>query len=445
MLQFISAALASVLLSVVVPVTTTPQPDNSGRLADRQFLVTTPLGSGYARYFGTSSLDGDPAVTRAIVIVHGVLRDADYYYDTGVIAADAAHALNATLVIAPQFVEREDLSGHTVSPATLYWAGTWPGGSDAVAPAPISTYDVFDAIVARLSDSKRFPKLREIVIAGHSAGGQIVQRYAVVGKSPGLDRGARIPVHLIVSNPSSYFYFTDWRPIPQSHCPDFDEWRYGLKGAPRYVTGTAAQLEARYVTRHVTYLMGTADTDPNEDDLDRSCGGESQGPNRFTRAKFYIAYIGRRHPGGTAQDYAFVENVPHDNRRMFASACGLAAIFGGSRAACAEAGGVGSSSPMAGDDPPAAPPVYPGAVASKRPAGVGFKVPPAQARTYATSDDFAKVRSWYRARLGAVQEVHQPGMEESEDAFLVGQGAGALVVFVQRYQGKTWIIIGPPM
>jgi pimeloyl-ACP methyl ester carboxylesterase len=204
--------LAWMLLGVVVvPVTTTPQPDNAGRLADREFLVSTPLGSGYARYFGTSSLDGDASVTRALIIVHGVLRDADYYYDTGVIAAAAGHALDQTLVIAPQFVERSELQGHALSPLTLYWNSKWPGGSDAVSPAPISTYDVFDAMIARLSDARRFPKLREIVLAGHSAGGQIVQRYAVVGRSPQLDRGARIPVHLVVSNPSSYFYFTDWR------------------------------------------------------------------------------------------------------------------------------------------------------------------------------------------------------------------------------------------
>lgn len=334
------AALAATLYGVTVPVTTTPQPDNSGRLADREFLVRTALGQGYARYFGTVSLDGDATVTRAIVVVHGVLRDADYYYDTGIIAADAAHALNDTVVIAPQFVEKSDLAGHAVSPQTLYWSSQWPGGSDAIAPAPISTYDVFDAIVARLSDPTRFPRLREIVIAGHSAGGQIVQRYAVVGKARQLD-GGRLPVRLIVSNPSSYLYFTDWRPDPQPNCGDFNAWRYGLRGAPRYVTGSAAELEARYVRRHIVYLMGTADVNPKEEDLDRTCGGEAQGPYRFARANFYIAYVGRRHPEGTAQTYAFVKGVPHDNRRMFTSDCGLAAIFGGNVSSCAAQGRIG--------------------------------------------------------------------------------------------------------
>ena len=318
---------------------------NSGRLADREFLIQTPRGSGYARYFGTSSLDGDASVTRAIIVVHGVLRDADYYYDTGVIAADAAHLLGDTLVIAPQFVEKSDLAGHAVSPQTLYWDSNWPGGSDALSPAPISTYDVFDAMIARLSDAQRFPKLREIIVAGHSAGGQIVQRYAVVGKAPQLDASARVAVRLVVSNPSSYFYFTDWRPYPPHDCSDYDAWRYGLRDAPRYVTGTAGELEAQFVNRRVIYLMGTADTNPNEEDLDRTCGGEAQGPYRFARAKYFIAYIGGRHPGGTAQRYAFVEGVGHDNRRMFTSACGIALIFGGSTASCAAAGRVDARAP----------------------------------------------------------------------------------------------------
>ena len=246
MKRALTAALTLCLIGVVpVPVTTTPQPDNPAVSRTVQFLVQTPRGSGYARYFGTSSLEGDRTVTRAIVIVHGVLRDADYYYDTGVIAANAAHILDDTFVIAPQFVEKGDLAGHMVSPQTLYWSSQWPGGSDALAPAPISTYDVFDAMIARLSDARRFPKLREIIVAGHSAGGQIVQRYAIVGKAPQLDAGAGLPVRLIVSNPSSYLYFSDWRPDPPRACPSFNAWRYGLRNAPRYVSGTAPRSSRR--------------------------------------------------------------------------------------------------------------------------------------------------------------------------------------------------------
>lgn len=91
------------------------------------------------------------------------------------------------------------------------------------------------------------------------------------------------------------------------------------------------------------------------------------------------------------------------------------------------------------------PPVYPGAVAGTRPAGVGFMTPPPQAKAYVTSDDFATVRAWYRARLDGASEVQQPGMEKTEDAFLIGSGASATVVLVQSYEGRTWIVIGPPI
>jgi len=93
----------------------------------------------------------------------------------------------------------------------------------------------------------------------------------------------------------------------------------------------------------------------------------------------------------------------------------------------------------------AAAPVYPGAVASARPAGVALKAPPSGSKTYVTSDDFGKVKSWYKAHLGGAAEMAQPGMEKTEDAFLVGHGPSATVVMVQSYKGKTWIVIGRPM
>jgi pimeloyl-ACP methyl ester carboxylesterase len=336
MIHYLTFVLAFALAAVVPA--ETPQPQNSGPLADKAFTVNAVMGSGSARYFGTGSLDGDKTATRALIIVHGLLRDAGYYFDTARKSVAAAH-LDNVLVISPQFVEKEDIQGHDVPADTLYWSGGWPGGSDAIAPAKVSTYDVFDAMIARLSDRARFPNLREIALVGHSAGGQIVQRYAVVGQAPQLDGGS-IPVHLVVSNPSSYFYFDDWRPVPQRSCSSFDKWRYGISGAPRYVYGSASELEARYVTRHVTYLLGTADTDPNQDDLDKSCGGEAQGAFRFERGKNFIAYIKRRHPEGTSQDFAYVEGVGHDNRKMFTSACGLATIFGPEVAKCDATGKV---------------------------------------------------------------------------------------------------------
>nr|GFC73418.1 hypothetical protein [Tanacetum cinerariifolium] len=54
-------------------------------------------------------------------------------------------------------------------------------GSKATGVKPISSFVVIDHILKRLSDSKLFPNLKEIVIAGHSGGAQVVQRYALIG------------------------------------------------------------------------------------------------------------------------------------------------------------------------------------------------------------------------------------------------------------------------
>lgn len=90
-------------------------------------------------------------------------------------------------------------------------------------------------------------------------------------------------------------------------------------------------------------------------------------------------------------------------------------------------------------------PIYPGAAAAARPAGVTLKAPPAKVKTYATSDAFTKVKAWYQAHLKGSMELQQPGMQKTEDAFLVGNGPSGYVVMVRSYQGRTWIIIGPPM
>jgi hypothetical protein len=89
-------------------------------------------------------------------------------------------------------------------------------------------------------------------------------------------------------------------------------------------------------------------------------------------------------------------------------------------------------------------PVYPGAVPGTRPQGVGLKTPPPQVKAYSTPADFATVKAWYQAHLRDASELQQPGMEKTEDAFLVGSTGSGVVVMIQSYQGKTWILIGPP-
>lgn len=300
-------------------------------IAPERMTVATPAGSGEIPLF----LSADwthvlPGVRRAVIVIHGIDRDAAVTM-RGVESARlaAGTAGEAVLIIVPQFLVSVDVRTFGLPETILRWGiDAWSEGSPALGPASVSSYDVLDAILRRLADPAILPDLREVVLAGHSAGGQMVQRYAAVAKDSPLLAARGIHVRYVVANPSSYLYFSSDRPRPEdaAFCPAFNRWRYGLTGAPRYA-GSTNGLEARYVTRHVVYLLGTADNDPNHIALDRSCAAEAQGPYRLARGEAFFAYLKARHPDMATQHLALVAGVGHSSTRMFRSVWGMAALF----------------------------------------------------------------------------------------------------------------------
>lgn len=295
-------------------------------VAPNTMTVHGPTGTGVLRlYLSRDWSHPLPEITRAVIVLHGRLRDADVYYRSAQAALAASGQGASTLLVAPQFLAARDLAAHDLPATTLHWGLiAWEGGGDAQGPAPLSSFDALDAIVKRLGDRRIFPHLAHIVIAGHSGGGQVVQRYAVLARSIG-----RIAPRYVVANPSSYAYFSADRPEPvdAAACPRFNRWKYGLEDLPRYAgDARPAALERAYVARDVIYLLGTADTDPHHPALDKSCMAEAQGAYRLARGEAYVAYLKRRHPD-LRQRLWTVPGVGHDGDKMLTSACGLAALF----------------------------------------------------------------------------------------------------------------------
>jgi pimeloyl-ACP methyl ester carboxylesterase len=266
------------------------------------------------------------------------LRNADVYLRSGQLAQrNAGAAAEGTLLVVPQFLAGIDIPAHGLPPETLRWGLiSWQGGEDAEGPAPISSFDALDAIVARLADARLFPALRAIVVAGHSGGGQVAQRYATIGQAEtalGASRG-RVALRYVVANPSSYAWPGPERPDGQvgfalpAGCPGYDAWKYGYAGLPRYAGGVAAAgLEEAYLARDVVYLVGQADVDPMHSALDRTCPAALQGPHRLGRGRAFFAYLLARHPDGVAHRLLEVPGVGHDSAGMFGSACGRSALF----------------------------------------------------------------------------------------------------------------------
>jgi pimeloyl-ACP methyl ester carboxylesterase len=180
-------AIASLLASAVASAQT-PVPPPVAAVVDGRFAVG---GAQLPMFVSQDWSQQSPSVRRVVVIVHGYERNAADY---------ARYILDAqppdgTLVVAPQFLAAEDISEHHLPDTVLRWQHElWAGGNPADGPAPLSAFDVLDALLARLADRTAFPNLETVVLAGFSAGGQLVQRYAIVGRGELQFAGA--PRHL---------------------------------------------------------------------------------------------------------------------------------------------------------------------------------------------------------------------------------------------------------
>ncbi|WP_455885284.1 alpha/beta hydrolase [Pseudomonas spelaei] len=271
-----------------------------------------------------------PGVTRALIIVHGRLRNAQTYLHSGVEAAQRAAVGAGTLVIAPQFLNESDVKRNQLDDRLLRWQGNdWMAGEPSTGPGHVSSYGALDQIIKHLGNRTLFPALKEIVVAGHSGGAQVVQRFALLGHAHPSLQAEGIRLRYVVANPSSYAYFSPQRPVPfdAPRCPGFNDWKYGLQHLPAYAKGQRAeQLEQAYVLRDITYLLGQQDIDPNHPALDKRCEAEAQGAYRLIRGHNYFDYLKRRHPQ-LRQTLVEVPGVGHDGDAMFTSPEGQNVLF----------------------------------------------------------------------------------------------------------------------
>ena len=92
----------------------------------------------------------------------------------------------------------------------------WRSGGTSVSHPTATSFDFLDAILRKLARRDVFPNLRGIVVTGHSAGGQVANRY---GMSSKVHDGLGVPVQYVVANPSSYAWPTDERPTGPAAWP----------------------------------------------------------------------------------------------------------------------------------------------------------------------------------------------------------------------------------
>ena len=247
--------------------------------------------------YTTYSLDApNPAITRAFVMVHGTNRDADHYFRTALAAAFLADALDDTVVISPHIASangscQDKLAKDEVS----YSCGgdSWRSGGTSASSEKLTSFDFMDAILRKLANRQNFPNLKAIMVAGHSAGGQFVNRYSMANR---VHDKLGVAVSYIVANPSSYAYLDATRPRGETgefrnfgdarNCTTYNKWPYGLENRAGGYTAKESdeQLRTQLAARPVTYLLGEIDILPLGG-FDSSCPAMAQGPTRLARGQ----------------------------------------------------------------------------------------------------------------------------------------------------------------
>jgi len=284
-------------------------------------FVSLGGGPAQAMIYRTYALtEPNTHIRRALIMVHGTLRNADHYFATATGAAFFAKALDDTLIIAPAFHSADPRCGDNLAPHEVSWSCTgdsWRSGGAALSDPKLASFDFADAILERLADKRVFPNLKVIVVAGHSAGGQFVNRYEMSSK---VADNLGVPVEFVVANPSSYAWPVAVRLVPEgvgspgaaalawkdetpdagftfgpfdkAKAPDYDLWPYGLEKRVGGYTATISDETLRHnlVTRHVTYLLSQVDTLPLGG-FDGSPAAMAQGATRRQRGEALVDYL----------------------------------------------------------------------------------------------------------------------------------------------------------
>ena len=139
------------------------------------------LGQPYYRNISLNSTSEH--IKYAVISLHGDGRNSFEHYNVISELTNMAGFEDSTILIAPTYPIQEDINTHSLGEDILYWPDIdWNAGnlsrSTQSNPRPfrISSFSTMDTIYHRLVENN--PGLEKIILTGHSAGSQMVVRYA---------------------------------------------------------------------------------------------------------------------------------------------------------------------------------------------------------------------------------------------------------------------------
>ncbi len=327
-------------------------PDVPGFTLNRTFTVYNVFNneSGVLPFYVTNNPD-PTKVLRAIVVWPGKPRDVWKYANLMMNARSVAVSDNfaqqgatndSFLILAPAMLNQMDLQAGAARPNEIVFHGSgWQRGAGCRNPVMrhrVTSYAAVDQLIETLFNKKTYPNLNQVVVAGHSMGGQAAQRYALMKKTKAYDDNMRF----WIGNPGSWAWLTDSRPYMNVNdsCQAndaWDTWPYGLNGntskitpyARRDVLANKTAVVNRFLNRHVSYALALLDVGLG----DSHCPARWQGGNHLDRGSQFVLqyanasafYLQGKFPPKHTLDY--VANVTHQDYAMYTANSSIQRLF----------------------------------------------------------------------------------------------------------------------
>ena len=292
-------------------------------------------------YYRNISLDSTSEhIKYAIVSLHGDGRNSYEHFSVITQLTTGVGLQDSTILLAPTYPIQDDINQYNLNDDVLYWPdGDWNAGDlsrntqSNPRPFRISSFSTMDTIYHRLAENN--PSLEKIVLTGHSAGSQMVVRYAAGGRAQEALGGNNIEFVYVPVNTPSFLYYDGNRVLDEATevfdfgptgCTSANQYKYGLDNLNQYMETTGeTNIIDRFKLANTTYLIGQYDFGGQTG----TCARMVQGYSRLIRTYIYFSYIGYFY-GDTIYNNHRMAEIPgasHDFGETVLTDCGKKSIF----------------------------------------------------------------------------------------------------------------------
>ena len=266
---------------------------------------------GTFNFFSSYHIDSISNVSGAVISVHGNSRNADDYFDKMISVLTSQGLKDDVMIIAPKFGTIYEQK----TEKDWYWNSTsWKWGMESymLDNLSISSFEVIDSLISRLSDKSYFPELTDILITGHSSGAAFVHLYS---GSKTNNLWNNVNLHFSVVN-NQYFLHSESSRLQAdgtlsilNNCDNYNDWPYGLENLNPFMDLFGKEtLKNNFHSNEVVYFIGEDDNQTSG--ITPGCQYEILGTNRYDKNINFNTYMNSIHPSNQ-HSFNVIPNVGH--------------------------------------------------------------------------------------------------------------------------------------